>query len=480
MGLLSQTERAERRKRLQKLLENYRTLKTRYLKTVKENRRLALQLITNADSGLPNAVLMHRQLMELLKRDEKPKAVCFLRLNEMFSLVRRTFSSKIPEWILYQTGVRLRSIVRDAGKVFHTRDDEFFVVLFDISDEAAYRQVLARLVRAIEKPHVLGGYNISLRANLGLAQYPRDGQTKSEILRSADIALSVAIRRQVMVYEFNPSLKMEQLERIEIQNGLLQALQTASDRQTSPFEMHYQPQVELLDLTTNSFRVIGAESLIRWRHPSLGYLSPGRFIPVAEETGLIVPLSAWILRRSLQEAAEWQTCGLGHLQMAINLSTRQFTQEDVVDDVVKLCKRYHIPRHCLKFEITEGTLMQNLSESSKKIETLLRLGFKIMLDDFGTGYSSLSYLRSLPISVIKIDKSFVDGVPHDASAMAPIRAILHMAREMKKGVIVEGVERWEQVEWLYLQGCRVFQGYFFSKPLPAQEFRSFSLSHLGP
>lgn len=479
MGLLDATEKLEIQVKYRRLVQTYKLLRERYLKLVAERRRLARQLVTNPDSGLPNAFVMQSQLPELLQRDDRPKALCFLKLNEIFNLVRRTFSSKIPEWILYQTGVRIQSVIKADGKVYHTRDDEFLIVLFDISDSATFNQTLMRLVRETEKSHVLGGYNISIRVNLGVALYPRDGTTKSELLRSADIALSMAVRHQVAVYTFTQSLRLEQMERIEIQNGMLNALQKASDADASQFEMYYQPQAELLDPQTGRFRVVGAEALIRWKHPSMGYLSPGKFIPIAEETGLIVPLGAWILRRAVQELQEWLDAGLSHLQMGINLSTRQFTQEDIIHDIIRLCKRHGIPHHNVKLEITEGSLMQNISESAKKIENLLRVGFHIMLDDFGTGYSSLSYLRSLPISIIKIDKSFVDGLPGDVSSAAPVKAIIDMARQMKKGIIVEGVERWEQVAWLYENGCRVFQGYFFSKPLPSHEFRQFALGNLG-
>ncbi len=479
MGLLNQSEKLETQVKYQRLVQKFKLLRERYNVILNERRRLAKQLVTNPDSGLPNGVVMQTQLHEILKRDDRPKALCFLKLNEIFNLVRRTFSSKIPEWILYQTGVRIQSVIENRGKVYHTRDDEFLIVLFDISDSATFNQTLQRLVRDTEKSHVLGGYNISIRVNLGVALYPRDGDTKSEILRSTDIALSVAVRQQVSVFTFTPSLRMEQMERIEIQNGLLQALQSASDLKHSQFQMYYQPQVELLDPETGKFRVTGAEALIRWKHPSMGFLSPGKFVPIAEETGLIVPLGAWILRRSLQELGEWQKIGLSSLQMGINLSTRQFTQEDIIHDTIRLCKRLGIPHHNVKLEITEGALMQNVAESAKKIENLLRMGFHIMLDDFGTGYSSLSYLRTLAISIIKIDKSFVDDLPGEVNSAAPVRAIIGMARQMKKGIIVEGVERWEQVKWLYENGCRVFQGYYFSKPLPAEDFHKFALGNQG-
>jgi EAL domain-containing protein (putative c-di-GMP-specific phosphodiesterase class I) len=479
LGLLDETEKKELTNKYKKLVGNYKLFRERYLKVLGERNRLTKQLVTNADSGLPNAFVMHRQMNEILKKDNNPKVVCFIKLNEIFSLVRQTFSSKIAEWILYQTGVRIQGVVKKKGKVYHTKEDEFLIVFFDVSDSVNFNKILKILIKEVEEPHVLGGYNLSIRVNVGVAFYPRDGEVKSEILRNADIALNMAIKNHVPVFVFNSNLRMAQIERIEIQNGMLTALQSASDREKSQFSMVFQPQVELLDADTGKFRVVGAESLIRWKHPSLGFLSPGKFIPIAEDTGLIVPLGAWILRKSLQELAEWQTIGLSHLQMGINLSTRQFSQENIIDDIVKICSRLNIPFHSVKLEITEGTLMQNVSESSKKIEHLLNLGFNTMLDDFGTGYSSLSYLRMLAISIIKIDKSFVDGLPTDMSSVAPVRAIIEMGRQMKKGIIVEGVERWEQVRWLYDHGCRIFQGYYFSKPLSQEEFRKFALDHQG-
>ncbi len=465
--------------RYEQLVQAYKGLKGKSRTLLNTNNKLMAQLITNVDSGLPNAVVAYKQLDATLNADASNKAVIFLKLNEIFALVRRTFPTKIPEWILYQTGVRIMAILKNEGKTYHTRDDEFLIVLKRVTDEASLIKKINDIVEIAEQPHVLGGYNISLRVNLGVALFPRDGSLKSDILRSADIALSVASHNQVPFFLFNPRLKLEQMERIEIQNGMLNALQKSNDGPPQ-FQMYYQPQVELLDPASGRFRIVGAEALVRWKHPSMGFLSPAKFIPIAEETGLIVPLGTWILHNSIYEAGEWMKMGLGHVVMGINLSTRQFIQDDLGELVLRLIEKLRIPRKALKFEITEGTLMNNVTESAKKMESMLKMGFVMMLDDFGTGYSSLSYLKNLPISIIKIDKSFVDGLPHDISSIAPVKAIITMAREMQKGIIVEGVETKDQVEWLYSQGCRIFQGYYFSKPLPDKEFREFALAHTIP
>lgn len=435
--------------------------------------KIQLQLTTNPDTGLPNSLVLHRELDELLHKDENLKAVIFVALNDSFGMLKKTFSTKIPEWILYQTSLRLQKTIGKDARIFHTQEDEFLVFLERLETEAEAFELARNIVDRVEKSHVMGGYTISLGVNLGIAFYPEHGTKKATLLRHADIALLEAVKNKLGYQFFTPELKESIMERVELQNGILLALESqAIIDERAQFELFFQPQVEVENWGTPNVkgRVVGAEALIRWKHPSLGYVPPSKFIPVAEETGLIIPLGHWILHTSVACLQEFEKMGLGDLALSVNLSTRQFNFEDLANSTRELVLRKGVNPANLKLEITESGIMSNYRSTVEKINALRANGFKILVDDFGTGYSSLSYLKKLPVDVLKIDKSFVDGVPRDSSDKALIKAIVTIAKDLDLGIIVEGTEEKDQVNWLFEQGCRVFQGYYFGKPMNQKDF----------
>lgn len=435
--------------------------------------RLNLQLTTNAETGLPNSVVLHRELETILESSPGPKAVIFMALNDSFGMLKRSFSTKIPEWILYQTSLRIQKVLGDRGRIYHTHEDEFLILIETYHDTAEVASLAHQLVDKVEKSHVMSGLTISLGVNLGVAFYPEHGRKKSTLLRHADIALSEAVRNRVSFQLFTPELKDRMVENVELQNGMLLALESQANPDEKPqFELYLHPQVEVRNWGTSQVqgRIIGAEALIRWKHPTRGFIPPSKFIPVAEETGLIIPLGQWILHSAITYILDLRKLGFKHVTVSVNFSSTQFNYEDIAFMVKDIARRRGVDPASLKLEITESGLMDNVQDTIHKATTLRESGFKILVDDFGTGYSSLSYLKDLPVDVVKIDKSFVDGIPDNPSDQALTRAIIALARDLNLGIIVEGTETRAQIDWLFQQGCTIFQGYYFSKPLPYSDF----------
>jgi len=439
----------------------------------RRSERLNLQLTTNPDTGLSNSVVLHRELESILESTPHQKAVIFMALNESFGMLKRTFATKIPEWVLFQTSLRIQKVVGDRGRIYHTHEDEFLILIEEFRDPAEIVELSRQLVDKVKKSHVMAGLTISLGLNLGVAFYPEHGRKKSTLLRHADIALSEAIQNRVDFQLFTPELKDRMVEKVELQNGILLALESQANSDERPqFELYLHPQVEIRNWGTPQVqgRIVGAEALIRWKHPTQGFIPPSKFIPVAEGTGLIIPLGQWILHSAITYILDLQKQGFRQVAVSVNFSSSQFNYEDIAFMVKDIARRRGIDPASLKLEITESGLMDNVQDTIHKANTLREAGFKILVDDFGTGYSSLSYLKDLPIDVVKIDKSFVDGIPDSPSDQALTRAIVALARDLNLGIIVEGTETRRQIDWLFQQGCTIFQGYYFSKPLPYDDF----------
>jgi len=466
LGLLIESEKLQSKKVIEALEVSLSSEK-------KRADRLNLQLTTNAETGMPNSVILHRELDNLLERTPQPKAVLFLAFNDSFGMLKRTFASKIPEWVLYQTSLRIQKVVGDTGRIYHTHEDEFLILIDSYETTSEIIDLARQLVEKIEKSHVMAGLTISLGINLGIAFYPEHGRKKSILLRHADIALSEAVRNKEGYQLFTPELKDRMVENVELQNGILLALESQANSDDRPqFELYLHPQVEVRHWGTSQVqgRIVGAEALIRWKHPTRGFIPPVKFIPVAEETGLIIPLGQWILHSAITYILDLQRLGFKHVSVSVNFSSAQFNYEDIAFMVKDIARRRGIEPSSLKLEITESGLMDNVQDTIQKATSLREAGFKILIDDFGTGYSSLSYLKDLPVDVVKIDKSFIDGIPDSTNDQALTRAIVTLAQDLNMGIIVEGTETKEQIDWLFQKGCTVFQGYYFSKPLPYGDF----------
>ena len=365
--------------------------------------------------------------------------------------------------MLIQVADRIRSCLRDVDTLCRLGGDEFVLYLHDVEVAGAER-VASRVLEALSRPFLQDEMNFSIGCSIGVAMYPGDGNTLDELIKQADTAMyevKGAGRGHVRFYR--PQMNVDMLSRMKLETALRQAIEQQA------FRLHYQPQLHL-----SSGRLIGAEALIRWFDPERGAVSPGQFIPLAEESGLIVPIGSWVLTEAVKQAAIWWQSGTP-LQVSINVSALQFRQPDFVERVAQVLGQFGLPPALLELELTESILVQDADEVLQRLRALAGLGVHLAIDDFGTGYSSLAYLKKFPISKLKIDQSFVRGLPGDDSDLAIVAAMIGLARALKLSVIAEGVET--EIQRLALQqlGCDEYQGFLFSPGVPAAQFAAFLL-----
>ncbi|MCS0633098.1 EAL domain-containing protein [Telluria mixta] len=415
-------------------------------------------------TGLPNRTLFGRlvdQALMVAQRNESTACVLYLDLNR-FKLINGTLGRKVGDDLLRQVAERLRNTLRDEDVVAHLSGDEFAVGLFDIRQHFEATTVAQKLQAALEAPFLVQGHDLRVGASIGISVYPQDGQDAETLLRMADIAMERAKEhaenpdRSVAFYRLDMNEGMQQ--RMLIESGLRHALGNGE------LILHYQPKFEI-----GSSRLVGAEALVRWKHPVRGMVPPIEFIPLAESTGLIVQVGEWVLEQACAQAAIWQRAGLPPFRLAVNVSAREFTPS-LPGRVAETLRRYRLDAHWLELEITESTLMHDIEHVIAIMDRISALGVALSLDDFGTGYSSLSYLKRFPIDTLKIDRSFTTGIPLDPSDCAIASTIIGMGRKLGHRVIAEGVETLEQLEFLRQAGCDEVQGYLYGKPLPAYEF----------
>jgi EAL domain-containing protein (putative c-di-GMP-specific phosphodiesterase class I) len=323
--------------------------------------------------------------------------------------------------------------------------------------------VVNKLLVAVRKPLKNQGQEFSLSASVGISTYPDDGNNAQTLLKNADIAMYRAKDRGRNDFQFYSSeMNVHSVERLAMESSLRLALERGE------FLLHYQPKVEI-----NSGRMVGMEALIRWRHPKLGLVFPEEFIPLAEETGLIVPIGEWALRAACSQNRAWQQQGLRPLRIAVNLSARQFIHERLLEDVADVLRQTGLAPEFLELELTESTVMQNPEKTVKTLNAFRAMGIHLAIDDFGTGYSSLAYIKQFPIDSLKVDQSFIEDIPGDENDVAITKAIIALAQSLKLKVVAEGVENAEQLRFLREHICDQMQGYYCSKPLPEHEFVEF-------
>lgn len=452
------------------------------LLSIRNKEKLTLQnrLSFNAKTGLPNHHKVDTDLKMILEEANMSRKgqsinILIIKLDENFDIIHKTSKASISEWVIYQIGLRIREELGSDSLLYHTRDDEFIIILREVTKEKAINNA-ARLCRSINQPHIFSGYHISIGCRIGIAVYPEHGISKELILHNADIALDYAKRMNKEYLFFSDEMRLEVIEKMELQNSIIKALEEQAIKEIDKqFELHYQPLVKITNGQKEEFEIqnIDCEALIRWNHPQKGQIAPSRFIPVAEETGLIMPIGNWVLYRAAEQLSTWKKEGNNNSVISINLSPRQFKDPNIVKNIERIFNSRDIDSSKLKLEITESCLMDDPVEAILKMNLLTRLGIKFCIDDFGTGYSSLNYLRKLPISSLKIDKSFIENMINSSHDRAIIRAILSMSKEMGFDVVAEGVEQKAQVEYLLGEGCDVFQGFYFAKALPVDQFDVF-------
>jgi diguanylate cyclase (GGDEF)-like protein/PAS domain S-box-containing protein len=421
-------------------------------------------------TGLPNRSLLQDRLGQAVAwaaRSARPVWVMLIDLDH-FKYVNDSMGHKAGDVLLMTVAARLRSALRDTDTVARLSGDEFVAILSE-DKEALAPEVLQRVMDAVAQPVLLGNREFIVTCSVGVAVYPSDGTPADSLIEHADIAMYRAKKLGRNNFQFyTPAMNEESLERVRIEGGLRSALER------NEFVLHYQPQVDL-----QSGRIVGMEALIRWRHPELGMVPPARFVGVAEDTGLIVPIGAWVMRTACAQNKAWQEAGLGRLRVAVNLSARQFGAAGLVPGIEAALRDTGLDASCLELELTESLFMGDITPAVELLHRMKALGVKLSIDDFGTGYSSFSYLSRFPIDVLKIDRSFVSDITHDANDAAIVDSIIALAHNLRLSVIAEGVETAEQLDYLRRQGCDEMQGYYFSRPLPAHEFEQLLRQRLG-
>ncbi|MGL6071078.1 sensor domain-containing protein [Craterilacuibacter sp.] len=393
-------------------------------------------------------------------------ALMFIDLDR-FKLINDSFGHQAGDGMLCEIATRLTRVSGRYGMVARLGGDEFTLVVEDYQDHEQLCRIADEVLAELAGPLFLEGQELFVTGSIGISLYPHDGTDARTLLKNADVAMYRAKERGKNTWQFfDAAMNTQSVERLLLENALRQALEK------NEFELHYQPQVD-----ARSLQVVGVETLIRWRHPQLGLVSPVRFIPLAEESGLIKPIGAWVLREACRQLAQWDQEGLAVPRVAVNLSARQFEQQDLAIEVDRALEGAGIDAERLELEITESMLMQKPEEAVLILNQLKALGVTLSLDDFGTGYSSLSMLTRFPLDCLKIDRSFVEGLPGDDNSAAITQAIIAMARKLRYTVIAEGVETAAQGTFLAENSCHILQGYYYSRPLPASELPAFFSRH---
>lgn len=424
-----------------------------------------IKFMANHDvlTGLPNRANLEERVEAAIRRAERRGrwvTIAYIDLDG-FKLINDSFGHQAGDALLVKIAERMRASVRRSDHIFRMGGDEFVILLNNQPCDAEYaKERMGTIRRAIATPLTIDGRSVQVTCSMGVATFPDNGSAVSEILSHADAALNYAKRiGRNGLQLFSEEMLTQSHEKLQRQTELREAVRC------SQFVLYFQPQ---LDLKTG--RIFAAEALVRWEHPEKGLVPPALFIPLAEETGLIVPLGDWVLHAACRQAKAWHDAGLPEISISVNVSARQFNEADWVDRVAHALDESGLDACYLELELTESLIMQDVKKAVGTMHQLEALGVRLAIDDFGTGYSSLSSLKSFPVDRLKIDKSFVQDLPHDGDDRAIAAAIISLAQNLDLKVIAEGVETAEQVAFLREAGCDEIQGYFLSRPVTTKIF----------
>jgi diguanylate cyclase (GGDEF)-like protein/PAS domain S-box-containing protein len=413
-------------------------------------------------TDLPNRTLLDDRLEQAISRARRHNtgvAILFIDLDR-FKNVNDSLGHPTGDLLLQDVAQRLQNVLREEDTLARLGGDEFIVVVEELNKPEMAEAVAAKMLKAIARPYSIQGHELYIGASVGISIFPDDGADGETLIKYADAAMYRAKEHGRNTYEFyTQELTKSATERLELESALRRAIEKGE------MEVYYQPQ---LDFFSGSF--VGAEALLRWNHPELGVVPPDKFIPLAEESGMITEIGDWVLRNACQQAVEWSQKFSSFKRLAVNLSSIQIQRGGIVDTVGEILTQSGLAAEMLELEITESVLMQYPDVATETLGGLRELGVELAIDDFGTGYSSLSYLKRFPLQILKIDRSFITGIPHDTNDMEITRAVIAMAKSLHLTIIAEGVENREQEQFLIKEGCDIGQGYYYSHAIPADEF----------
>ncbi|HVS25704.1 MAG TPA: EAL domain-containing protein [Burkholderiales bacterium] len=431
--------------------------------TPRKNAEKQLNYLANHDAltGLPNRLLMEdrlRQAIAQAHRNGYLAAVMLIDLDQ-FKMVNESLGHHAGDLLLMEVARRIKQCAREGDTIARLGGDEFTVILHNAGTVEHVSSIAQMILEEFSRPLTIDRQELFTSASIGISIYPADGDEPDALIKHADTAMYSAKKLGRSNHRFfTDDLNAKVRERIVLENGLRTAVQR------NELRLYYQPKVNVA-----SGRIIGAEALLRWQHPQLGLVSPEIFIPIAEETGLIVPIGEWVLRTACNQICVWHNAG-HELHVAVNLSPYQLREQDLCDRITEIMLQTGVPANQLEVEITESVLVENAENAIAVLNTLKSQGIAIAIDDFGTGYSSLSYLGRFPLDILKIDQSFVRNITTDEGNTAIVRAILALAKSLGMKVVAEGVESNTQLSFLSAHGCDFAQGYFFSPPVEAERF----------
>ncbi|MBI4978191.1 MAG: EAL domain-containing protein [Spirochaetes bacterium] len=423
----------------------------------------------DALTGLFNRKSLYQKIDDIIVQEKRAHRVSswgLLILDlDSFKNINDMLGHTIADAVLIRTAQTIQRCVRSSDYVFRVGGDEFAVLLTNMMSETHAGIVTQKIIDELAVPFVMNGSTIHTGTSVGIAIYPRDGEDAESLFRNADEALFEAKKERNRFLFFTADMQTKAFDKLK----LIEQMRVAIDRKE--FQVYYQPQID------QNGRIVGAEALIRWKHPERGFIPPDEFIPVAEETGLIIPIGKWVLETACGDLKRLANAGFERLSIAVNLSVRQFRDKALVDTIDKALAASGIDVHQLHLEITESALVDDVDGAIAILNTIRSKGISFSIDDFGTGYSSLSYLKRFPITTLKIDRSFIEGIPIDRENTALVKAIISMAHEFGLTVIAEGVETKEQCTFLHSNSCGIIQGYLYSPALPHDKFLAFAQAH---
>ncbi len=435
-------------------------------------RRMKYHAHHDALTGLPNRALLHDRISAELahaRRQQTTLALLFLDLDR-FKLINDSLGHATGDQLLRVISRRLSSCIRDEDTVARLGGDEFMVLLPRISGSADAGRIGRKILDCLVDPVSCNGHELHITTSIGISVYPYDGRDADTLVKNADISMYRAkeLGRNKIVY-YTAEMNAGSRKQLAMETSLRKAVEN------NELQLHYQPKVDI-----NSNSIVGVEALLRWEHPGMGYISPLEFIPIAEDCGLIAPIGEWVMQTAFAELGKWHAAGHGNISMSVNLSSSQMAKPGLENIVEAALAAAGVDPGMAELEITENVAMHNIESAITSLTRLKQMGVRIAMDDFGTGYSSLGYLRRLPVDSVKIDQSFVQGIPESKEDALIAQAIIAMARSLNLSLVVEGIENARQLRFFRQQGCNIVQGYLFSEPVNPAEMLDILDSHSTP